>query len=81
MMENYLIILQWEKKQHFLQHKEKHKNTKEAYTNGSKSMGKKIGFATVFTDIIRRGVLPEEAFIHTDKMTSIKVALKEIHKR
>ena len=44
-------------------------------------MGKKIGFATVFTDIIRRGVLPEEAFIHTDKMTSIKVALKEIHKR
>ena len=40
-----------EKKQHFLQHK----NTKEAYTYGSKSIGRKIGFAVVFTDITRRG--------------------------
>ena len=42
-------------------------------------MGKKVGFAVVFTDITRREVLPEEAFINTAKMTAIKVALKEIY--
>ena len=31
--------------------------------------------------ITRRGVLSEEASIQTDKMTAIKVSLKEIHKR
>ena len=53
-------------KQHFLQHK-KHKNTKEAYTDRSKSTGRKVGFATVFTDFTRRGILPEEVFIHQQK--------------
>ena len=38
---------------------------------------KKIGSAAVFTDIIRRGELPNGASIHTAEMT----ALKEIHKR
>ena len=51
-------------------HKEKHKNTKQAYTNGSK----KLSFAVVFT---RRGFL----LIHTAEMTAIKVVLKEIYKR
>ena len=45
-----------ERKQHFLQHKEKHKDTKEAYTDGSKSTGRKVGFAAVFTDITRRSL-------------------------
>ena len=44
-------------------------------------MGEKVGFAAVFTDITRRGALPENASIHTPKMNAIKVALKEIHKR
>ena len=39
-----------------LQHKEKHKDTKEAYTDGSKSTGRKVGFAAVFTDITRRSL-------------------------
>ena len=34
------------KKQHFLQHKEKHKNTKEIYTYGLKSIA-------IFEDITR----------------------------
>ena len=45
-----------EKKQHFLLHK----SNKEAFKNGSKSIGWKIGFATVFTDTIRRGVLQKK---------------------
>ena len=52
-----------ERKQHFLQHKGKHFNSKEAYTDGSKSTG--------------RGALPEEASIHTTEMTAIKTAVKE----
>ena len=40
-----------EKKQHFLQQKE---NTKEAYSDGQ------VGFEAVFTDITRRGALPEK---------------------
>ena len=36
------------RKQYFLQHKEKHSNNKEAYTDGSKSTGRKVGFAVVF---------------------------------
>ena len=38
-----------EKKQHFLQHNEKHSSSKEAYTDGSKSTGKKEGYTAVFT--------------------------------
>ena len=36
------------------QHKEKHRNNKEAYIDESKSAGQKVGFATVFVDIIRK---------------------------
>ena len=61
-----------EKKQHFLQHKEKHSSSKEAYTDGSKSTGRKVGYAAVFTDSTRREALPEEASIHTSEMTAIK---------
>ena len=32
------------RKQHFLQHKDKHDSTKEAYTDGLKSTGRKVGF-------------------------------------
>ena len=67
-------------KQHFLQHKEKHSDNKEAYTNGSKSTGRKVGFAAVFADLTRRGTLPEGASIHTVEMTAIKTTLKEIQK-
>ena len=70
-----------EKKQHFLQHKERHKNTKEAYTDWSKSMGKKVAFAMVFTDNSNWRALSEEASIHTTEITAIKEALKELHKR
>ena len=65
------------RKQYFLQHKEKHSNNKEAYTDGSKSTGRKVGFAVVFTDITRRGALPEETSIHTAEIT----AMREIQKR
>ena len=44
-------------------------------------MGRKVGFAAVFTDINRKGALPEESFIFTTKMIAIKVSLKEIQKR
>ena len=33
-------------------------NTKEAYTDGSKSTGRKVGFAAVIADIARRGTHP-----------------------
>ena len=69
-----------EEKQHFRQ-QEKHKNIKEAYTDGSKNIGRKVGFVVVFTDTTKWGALPEEASIHTAEMTAIKVALKEVHKR
>ena len=61
-----------ERKQHFQQHKAKHGSSKEAYTNGSKNTGKKIGYAAVFTDTTRRGTLPGEASIHTAEMTAMK---------
>ena len=32
-----------ERKQHFLQHKGKHSSSKEAYTDGSKNTGRKVG--------------------------------------
>ena len=40
-------------------------------------MGRKVYFAMVLTNIIRREILPEEASIHT----AIKVVLKEIYKK
>ena len=58
----------------------KYENTKEVYTDGSKSMRKKVCFAAVFTDIIRRGALPEEASIYEAKTITIKISLKQIHK-
>ena len=51
------------------------KNTKEIYRDG------KVGFVIVIVDNTRRGALPEEAFIHTAKITATKIILKEIHKR
>ena len=77
MIENPLPIMTMRKKQHFLQHKERHKNTKETYTDGLKSIEKKIVFAAVFTDITRSEALLEEAFIHTAKMTAIKMDLQK----
>ena len=70
-----------EKKQHFLQHKNKHQKEKEVYTDGSKNPGKKVGLVAVFEDTTRRGTLPEEASIHTAEMTAIKIALMEIKRR
>ena len=64
-----------------MQHKKRHKNTKEAYTDGLKSIRKKVGFTAVLTDITREEALSEETTIHTPKMIAIKIALKEIHKR
>ena len=49
-----------EKKQHFLQDKVKHSSSKEAYTDGTKNIGRKVGYGSVFTDSIRRGTLPKE---------------------
>ena len=65
-----------ERKQRFLQHKENHSNNKEVYTDGSKSTGRKVGFAVAFMDNTRRRPLPKEASIHTAEMTAIKTALK-----
>ena len=66
-----------ERKQHFLQHKGKHNNNKEAYTDGSKRTGRNVGFAVVFADITRRGALPGEASTHTAEMTAIKIAMRD----
>ena len=65
------------RKQHFIKHKGKHGSSKEAYIDGSKSTGRKVGYAAVLTDTTRKEALPEEAFIHTAKNTAIKTALKE----
>ena len=56
-------------------------NTKEAYTGGSKSTGRKVDFESVFAHIARRGALPEEASIHTVEITAIKTGTREIQKR
>ena len=64
-------------KQHFLQHK-KQSNNKKGYTDGSKRMERKVGFAAAFTDISRRGALPEEAFIHIAKMTAMRDTKKRV---
>ena len=45
-----------------------------------KNIGKKVGFAAVFTHYQKRA-LPKEALIHTVKITAIKIVLKEIQKR
>ena len=42
--------------------------TKKPTIDGSKSMEKKL----VFADIIRRGALPDEAFIHTIEITALR---------
>ena len=47
----------------------------------AKNTGRKVGFAAVFADITIRGALPDEAFIHTAEMTTIKIAMREIEKR
>ena len=61
-----------ERKYHFLQHIEKHSNNKEAYTDGSNSTRRKVGFAAVFADITKRGTLPKEDSIFTADMAAIK---------
>ena len=57
------------------------RNNKEAYTDRSKNTGNKVNFAAVFTDIIRRGALPEEASIHTAEMTAMIEKQKIEHMR
>ena len=37
----------------------------EAYTVGSKSTKRKVGYTAVFTYTTKRGTFPEEASIHT----------------
>ena len=78
MIENCLPIMTTKK--HFLQHKEKCKNIKEAYIEGLKNIRKKVCLAVVFIDITRKRALSEEASIHTAEMMTIKMALKEITK-
>ena len=69
-MVNHLLIMIRKKLLWFLQHKKKHKNTNGAYTDRSKSIGKKVSFVAVFKDITRIGAL----------LTVIKIALKAFHK-
>ena len=61
-----------ERKQHYLQNKRKYGSNKEAYTDGSKCTGRKVGYTAVFTDTTRREAHPEEASIHTAEMTAMK---------
>ena len=53
---------------------------KNTYMDRLKSIGKKVNFAAVFTDLTRKGALSEKSFINKAEIT-IKKALKEIHKR
>ena len=59
MMDNHLPIMT--RKKNFLHHKVKHKNIIEAYTDRSKTIRKKVAFATIFIDITRSESLPKEA--------------------
>ena len=68
------------KKQHFFQQKGNHSNNKEAYTERSKSTERKVGFASVFEDITRRGALPEDTSIHTAEMSNERDRKKRRHK-
>ena len=52
--------------------KEKYSIGKEVYIDESRSTGRKLDYAAVFTDTTRRGLLPEEATIHTIEMTAMK---------
>ena len=47
----------------------------------SKFEGKKVDFAVVLLDIIRRGPLSKKVSLHTPEMTTIKTSLKKIHNR
>ena len=60
------------RKQHFLQHKGKSFSSKEAYMDGSKSTGRKVVYAVVYTDTTKRERHPEAASIHTAEMTAMK---------
>ena len=55
-----------ERKQHFLQQKRKHSNSKEAHMGGSKSTGRKYAM------LLYSQRSPEEASIHTAEMSAIK---------
>ena len=66
-----------ERKQHFLQHKENHSNNKEVYIDRSRSTGRKVGFSEVFEDITRRGTLPKDASIHSNKNNNERDAKRE----
>ena len=63
----------WNKKQHFLQNKGNHSN--DAYKDWSKSTGRKVGFAAVFTDIARRSLHPH------NWNDSNKIEMRERQKR
>ena len=69
------------KKKHFLQHKEIHKNKKEAFTDRSKITGKKTSCSAVYFNIARKRTLPKEAYIHTTEITAIKPVMKDIYKK
>ena len=75
-IKQYILLLWWELPTNN-DNEKKDKNIKEALH----SIGKKVDFTAVFTVIDGSGALPEEAFIHTAKMTAIKIALKEIQKK
>ena len=53
-------------KKHFLKHKANNKMEKKFYTvDKLKNIGKKIGFATIFTDITKNEALSEQANSHS----------------
>ena len=60
-----------DKKQHFLQHKKKHKNTKEACTEKIEKHRKENKLCKSINSYHQK----------TAEMMTIKIALKEIHKR
>ena len=57
----------WNRWQHFIQHS----GSKEAYTDWSKSTGRKVSYAAVFTLHQNRGT-SEEASIHKAEMIAMK---------
>ena len=81
MIKNWLPIMIMRKINTSYSIMKKIKIPKKAYTNGSKNIENKVDFAVVFLDIDRRGTLSEKASIYTAEMTTIKIALKKIHKR
>ena len=63
---NYILnCYEGDKQQHFLQHKRKQGSSKEAYRDRLKSTERKLGYAAVFKDHLKRGTSRRSLHSHS----------------